>query len=108
MMSPAVSGFRALLLSVVAVACVPGERPPEVPLHGTLGPSAEAKGAARPRPFSVVFAAPRGKAATGSEISVVFSEPARKLGVAGTDPPPPISMAPPIRGKWHWVGSNAV
>ncbi|HEX3597643.1 MAG TPA: Ig-like domain-containing protein, partial [Polyangiaceae bacterium] len=99
---------RILACSALAIACAPGERSPTAPVHGTLALEGERARAANAAPFAVVFAAPKGKATSAAEISVVFNRPVRSLDVAGASPPPPITIAPPIDGKWLWVGSRGL
>lgn len=54
----------------------------------------------------MVFAGPRDDAPAYGEISVVFSRALRALEVDA--PPPPITITPPVAGKWHWVGGRAL
>lgn len=101
-------GFRALLVSIVAVACMPGERPPDVPVQGTIAPGADRGRSKEPAVFAVVYAGPRGPAPSSAEIAIVWNRALRKLGPAGTAETPPLSITPAPRGKWQWVGTRAV
>lgn len=96
------------LVLVVSAACIQGNRPPDVaPQHTLTLDRGAPRGEATP-PFSVVYAAPRGKTASVSELSVVFSRPLRPLGTAESEAPPPIRLSPPLAGRWQWVGTRAV
>ncbi len=99
---------RILACSVFGIACAPGERPPSAPLRGMLALGADQRHATSDAPFAVVFSAPRGKATSAAEISIVFNRPVRSLEVAGEAPVPPITVTPPIDGKWLWVGSRGL
>lgn len=94
--------------TAIGIACTPGDRPPAAPSRGTLSVGAERTGAADTAPFGVVFAAPQGEATSASELSVVFNRPLRALETAEDPPPPPVTIDPPITGKWHWVGSKGL
>lgn len=84
-------------------------RAPRVAPAGTLSPGAETvRGAGEQGPFRVVFAAPRGDAASAGEISLILSRPLRRLDLAGEPPPPPIELQPPLAGRWQWVGTQAL
>jgi hypothetical protein len=96
-----------LVCGVVGIACVPGERPPKAPIRGTLALGPDGKRAAPEESFRVVFAAPQGAVQPVAELSIVFSKPVHALDVAGA-PVPPIVIAPPIAGKWLWVGGRAL
>lgn len=101
--------FRHVIAcSLIAVACAPGERPPGAPVHGTLSLGTGRDRAEKPEPFAVVFSAPNGPAASAAEISIVCNRPVRSLEVAGDAPIPPITITPPLEGKWLWVGSRAL
>jgi hypothetical protein len=99
---------RIVACSALSIACAQGERPPAAPVRDTLALDGGRARAASDAPFAVVFAAPKGKATSAAEISVVFNRPVRSLEVAGAAPVPPITIAPPIDGKWLWVGSRAL
>ena len=101
-------GFRALLVSVVAVACMPGERPPDVPAQRTIAPGADGERSKPPAAFAVVYAGPRGQAPSSAEIAIVWNRALRKLGPADPAEPPPLSITPALRGQWQWVGTRAV
>ncbi|HEY3256421.1 MAG TPA: Ig-like domain-containing protein, partial [Polyangiaceae bacterium] len=95
------------LLFVVA-ACIGGSKSPLKSANGALAPGAAALRAKnKDGAFRVVFAGPQGEANEVSELSLVFSRPLRKLELAGA-PPPAIAIAPPIAGRWLWVGTHAL
>ncbi|HEX2733139.1 MAG TPA: Ig-like domain-containing protein [Polyangiaceae bacterium] len=59
--------------------------------------------------FRVISAAPSGVlGSTDAQIQVVFSQPIRDLSLAENEPAPPITIDPPLVGKWEWVGTSAV
>lgn len=99
--------FAGLVLAF-ASACIGDNRPPRVAPRSTLALAPGHDAGPRIGPFRVVFAAPRGKAASVSELSVVFSRPLRALGTAASERPPPIQLNPPLPGRWQWVGTRAV
>ncbi|HVU02229.1 MAG TPA: Ig-like domain-containing protein [Polyangiaceae bacterium] len=102
-------GLRIVFLcGVVGAACAPGERPPTAPVNGTLGLQGERAAKKDDSKFRVVFAAPQGTASSAAELSVVWSRPLRALEIAGNAPPPPITITPPLPGKFLWVGTRAV
>ncbi|HKO54175.1 MAG TPA: MG2 domain-containing protein [Polyangiaceae bacterium] len=95
-------------LMVVGAACVEGAKSPVKSANGALAPGAGARGGKDENgAFRVVFAGPQGEANEVSELSLVFSRPLRKLELAGAAPPA-IAIAPPIAGRWLWVGTHAL
>src|SRR6188768_4484147 len=95
-------------LMVVGAACMEGAKRPVKSANGALAPGAAAHGGKNEAgAFRVVFAGPQGEANEVSELSLVFSRPLRKLELAG-DPPPVIAIAPPIAGRWLWLGTRAL
>jgi len=97
----------ALLLT--AAACVPGGATmPVVSPSRTLTLDKGEGGRSNDGPFRVVFSGPQGEAATGAELSVVFSRPLRALELAGSEAPPPIETTPKLEGRWQWVGTRAL
>jgi len=96
------------VLCVVACAQVGGQKPPVVAPNGTLSVGAGDAAAAADTAFRVVFAGPEGEVAQGAEISIVFSRPLRALELAGAETPPPVVLAPSVRGRWQWVGTSAL
>lgn len=76
-------------------------------MHGTLGLVPAERRSVDVAPFAVVFAAPKGKATSAAEISLVFNRPVRALDVAGAVAPP-VGITPNVDGKWLWVGSRAL
>jgi alpha-2-macroglobulin len=108
---PLLRRLRPLIagLSVIVAACVPGASTmPSVRSTRTLELGAGEGGARSEGPFRVVFAAPEGDAASGAEISIVFSRALRKLELAGDESAPPISITPRVDGRWQWVGTHAL
>ncbi|HEY3668400.1 MAG TPA: hypothetical protein VGL19_20505, partial [Polyangiaceae bacterium] len=96
------------VLFIFGAACMEGAKSPVKSANGALAPgasgaSAKAGGGA----FRVVFAGPQGEANEVSELSLVFSRPLRKLELAGA-PTPALQIAPPIAGRWLWVGAHAL
>jgi uncharacterized protein YfaS (alpha-2-macroglobulin family) len=95
-------------------SCLPGQRPPEVAPSRTLELGAEAKGAAMPAAFGVVFAGPKGETDDASEITLVFNRPLRPLELAddGDETPAPVKIEVPggraPEGRWHWLGSSVL
>ncbi|MBI3203583.1 MAG: Ig-like domain-containing protein [Myxococcales bacterium] len=99
--------LTALLLT--AAACVPGGATmPVVSPSRTLTLDRGEGGRSNDGPFRVVFSGPQGEAATGAELSVVFSRPLRALDLAGSEAPPPIETTPKLEGRWQWVGTRAL
>ena len=95
-------------LMMLGAACMEGGKAPLKSANGALAPGAAASGRSdKDGAFRVVFAGPRGEANEVSELSLVFSRPLRKLELAGA-PPPAIAIAPPIAGRWLWVGTHAL
>ncbi len=85
-----------------------GAKSPVKSANGALAPGAAARGGKNKEgAFRVVFAGPQGEANEVSELSLVFSRPLRKLELAGA-PTPAIAIAPPIAGRWLWVGTHAL
>lgn len=107
--SPRVA-FIAVSAMALGMACLQGNRPPEVAPRGTLAPGA-GEGAATVDTngvFSVVFGAPRGETVDPPEVSIVFNRPMRPLELAGDETAPPATMKPAVPGRWSWVGTNAL
>src|SRR6478752_4351092 len=95
-------------LMLAFAACMEGGKAPVKSANGALAPGPATSGrSGKDGAFRVVFAGPRGEANEVSELSLVFSRPLRKLELAGA-PPPAIAIAPPIAGRWLWVGTHAV
>ncbi len=100
-----------LVLTVLCfgMACLSGARPPNVDPRGTLSPGEGEAALQKPEgPFGVAFASPRGQTVDPSEISIVWNRPMRPLELAGEESTPPISIKPPVRGRWGWVGTSGV
>ncbi len=94
-----------LLLGVVlGAACMRSAQAPH--RAGTLAPGGERRGHVDDGVFRVVFAGPEGESTGASEINIVFSRALRGLDVEA--PLPPVSITPPIAGKWLWVGGRAL
>jgi uncharacterized protein YfaS (alpha-2-macroglobulin family) len=56
----------------------------------------------------VAFAGPRGQTTRDSEIAVVFDRPMRALGLGPSDPAPPVTLQPAVKGAFHWIGSSGL
>lgn len=56
----------------------------------------------------MVFGGPRGETTQGAEIAIVFSKPMRALGLPPGEPRPPITITPPAKGAFHWLGSSGL
>ncbi|MDI3282020.1 MG2 domain-containing protein [Polyangium sp. 15x6] len=104
------NAFLAVTAMALGMACMQGNRPPEVAPRGTLVPGA-ADGAAAVDTrgaFAVVFGTPRGDTLDPPEVSLVFNRPMRPLELAGDESAPPASIQPAVPGRWAWVGTNAL
>src|SRR5690606_8180841 len=89
--------------AALALACSGKSSVPELPPTGTIAPAADAE---RAGPVSVVYAGPRGDAARGSTISVLFDRPLRALDAEAA--PPPLTLEPAVAGQWQWSGARGV
>lgn len=59
--------------------------------------------------LQVVSVSPEGPQTDNAvQLNVVFNKPVRAADLAENEQPPPISITPPISGKWAWVGTGAV
>lgn len=112
------------IAAVVAAACLPGSRAPNVPPQRTLElRGAELSGKGSSAPFGVVFAGPKGIAIDPTEVTIVWNRPMRPLDLAGEEAAPPakIELAPPTdppqaggpraaapKGQWRWLGTSAL
>jgi uncharacterized protein YfaS (alpha-2-macroglobulin family) len=94
-------------LFILAAACMEGTKAPSKSANAALAPGASGLSKKESGAFRVVFAGPQGEASEVSELSLVFSRPLRKLELAGA-PPPALSIAPNIPGRWLWVGTHAL
>lgn len=100
---------RALLaLLTLVLACVSGQRAPDVAPSGTLSLREGEGDDAESGPLRVVFSSPRGELRGPSEITVLFSKPMRALELAGNEAPFPGKIEPAIPGVWQWTGTRAV
>ena len=96
-----------VLVLLVAAACAGGNSSgPRTP-NGVLNPSLSEARLVPSGDFRVVFAAPRGEAPPGAEISVVFDRPLRALDRADAAPPA-LVVRPAIEGTVRWVGARAL
>ncbi len=101
--------WGAVTLLATIVACVAGVKTPTPMRVRTLGPkSAESGPSAASRSLSVVHSGPTGDASENSVITLVLSQPLRTLDTPDDRVDLPLSISPPIPGKWQWVGSSAV
>ncbi|MBK6516621.1 MAG: Ig-like domain-containing protein [Polyangiaceae bacterium] len=96
-----------LTLLVVAIACLPGPRAPEVPPSGTLGLKTLLGSSEETGPLKVVYTSPKGTLKGPSEITVLFNKPMRSLEVAAKEAPFPATVEPAIAGTWQWAGTRA-
>jgi uncharacterized protein YfaS (alpha-2-macroglobulin family) len=100
----------ALLFFLAVGACVPRHRAPAS--GARLAVSEESF--ADDGPFRVVFAGPKGEAASPREITISFSRPVRAPGVLeqGSGPPPAkvtrTHDAAAVEGTWRWFGARTV
>ncbi len=97
----------ALSLMILAISCVSGPRPPNVPPNGTLSLRGADESDTEKGPLKVVYASPTGELRGPSEITVLFSKPMRPLDLAGSELPFPGKVEPPVAGQWQWVGTRA-
>jgi uncharacterized protein YfaS (alpha-2-macroglobulin family) len=93
----------AWLCCLLGVACSAKSSVPELPPSGTIAP--RSRDTASPT-LSVVYAGPRGAAARGSTVSLLFDRPLRELDAAV--PPPAISIQPVVVGEWQWTGARGL
>jgi len=56
----------------------------------------------------VVFGAPKGATIDPPEISLVFNRAMVPLELAGNEAPAPVKLTPEVKGRWQWVGTNAL
>lgn len=90
---------------VLAASCVQ-KGPVHVAPSGVLAPEGAKASAVDDSKFRVVFAGPQRKAASSSELTIVFSRPLRALEHEVA--PPEIRMTPALAGHFIWVGSRAL
>jgi len=104
------NAFLAVAAMALGMACLQGNRPPEVAPRGTLGIGAgdEAAAVDTRGAFGVVFASPRGETLDPPEVSLVFNRPMRPLDLAGEESASPATIEPAVPGRWGWVGTNAL
>jgi hypothetical protein len=98
----------ALAALVLGSACIGGAHAPDGPPKGTLALGKEADARAAKGAFAVVFGAPQGPQIDPPEVSLVFNRPMAPLELAGNEAPPPVKMTPEVKGRWQWVGTNAL
>src|SRR5260370_42635762 len=59
--------------------------------------------------FRVVAGRPRGKLVGMARPTITFSEPVVALAtLEQQDPASQLRIEPPVKGKWHWLGSASV
>src|SRR5262245_24009109 len=99
-----------LLLAALTLgsACVGGAHVPEGPPKNKLTLGTEGEGRREAGAFAVVFGAPKGQTVDVPEVSLVFNRPMAPLELAGNEAPPPVKLTPDVKGRWQWVGTNAV
>ncbi|HZF52893.1 MAG TPA: MG2 domain-containing protein [Polyangiaceae bacterium] len=99
----------ALAVIALSMACMQGATAPQVAPRGTLAPGEREGGEGRPDgPFAVVFGSPKGQTNDPSEITLVFNRPMRPLDLAGDEARAPATITPAAKGRWQWVGTNAL
>ncbi len=107
-----VSAVRALTLACVTLAslgaCVGGTQAPEGSPKGTLALGGDADPQKTQGPFAVVFGAPKGPTTEPPEVSLVFNRPMVPMELAGNEKPSPARLTPDVKGRWQWVGTNAI
>jgi uncharacterized protein YfaS (alpha-2-macroglobulin family) len=98
-------------LTVVLVACF---GPPNAPVAGTLGPSANGRGPRAKAAFAVVFAGPRGTVTDLQQpaVTVLFNRAAHEPDAPEGEGLPAASVSTaegtPVRGAWQWVGTHGL
>ena len=113
----------AAAIGLVLLACDekrPEDTGAEAPL-AVIDPGAPAAGSTSPapatptvapdpnaRPLSVVSALPTGPTEGAIHPVVTFDRPVVALGMVNEMPVPVISITPPLRGSWRWMGSTNV
>lgn len=98
----------ALAALVLGTACWGGAHAPEGPPRSKLSLGAEPEARGDTGVFAVVFGAPKGQTVDPPEISLVFNRPMVPLELAGNEAPPPVKLTPEVKGRWQWVGTNAL
>lgn len=98
----------ALAALVVGTACLNGAHAPDGPPKGKLSLTVEPEARDATGPFAVVFGAPKGPTVDPPEISLVFNRPMVPLELAGNEPPAPVKLTPEVKGRWQWIGTNAL
>jgi uncharacterized protein YfaS (alpha-2-macroglobulin family) len=98
----------ALAALAIGAACVGGAHAPDGPPKGTLALGGESEARPDKGPFAVVFGSPRGATIDPPEISLVFNRPMAPMELAGNEATPPVKLTPEVKGRWQWVGTNAL
>jgi uncharacterized protein YfaS (alpha-2-macroglobulin family) len=97
--------LAACLAAGLGVACSASSNAPHPPPAGTIGPKPVAPA---PAALEVVYAGPRGEAALGSSIQLLFNQPLRSAETAAASAPPALQLEPAVPGEWQWLGSRAL
>ncbi len=98
--------LSVLLLGALLLGCsTKSPAPPQLPPASTLTPRPVLPPSSE---LGVVYAGPRGEAALGSSIQVLFNQPLRAAEAATAAPPPPIELEPEVKGEWQWLGARAL
>src|SRR5260221_1591652 len=59
--------------------------------------------------FRVAVGRPQGRLTGGARPTITFSEPVVALEtLSQQDPSTQIRIDPPVKGRWHWLGSSSV
>lgn len=103
-----VSGWGLAGSALLVAACVTSSEVPKVTAFHSLEPNLGETKAAKGEEFAVIHHGPRGKATSDAVINVVFSKAMRTLEASETDASIPVTLAPPVEGKWQWIGTNGV
>ena len=90
----------------VGLACSASSSAPQLAPVGSVGP--RPLGAEEAQALTVVYAGPRGAAALGSSVNVLFNKPMRAVEAAADSALPNLQMSPAVPGAWQWVGARAL
>jgi predicted small lipoprotein YifL len=97
---------KLVVAGLVAAAACMQKGPVHMAPGGVLAPEGARGALPDDSKFRVVFSGPAGKAASASEVTIVFNRPLRAL--ERDVPPPSVRMTPALAGNFIWVGSRAI